>query len=64
MLAYTTHWPTCSGRCSDCSSSSSGSGGLIVIFGDIFRSQDMGGWAKALWVIFVIVSLFPASSST
>ena len=24
-----------------------------VIF-DIFRSQDMGGWGKALWVIFVI----------
>jgi hypothetical protein len=28
---------------------------LIVIFGDIFRSDDMGGVAKALWVIFVIV---------
>jgi hypothetical protein len=24
-----------------------------VIF-DIFRSHDMGGWAKALWLIFVI----------
>ncbi len=24
-----------------------------VIF-DIFRSKDMGGWGKALWVIFVI----------
>jgi ABC-type multidrug transport system fused ATPase/permease subunit len=31
---------------------------LIVIFGDIFRSRDMGGWAKALWVIFVIVLPF------
>jgi len=31
---------------------------LIVIFGDIFRSQDMGGGAKALWVIFVIVLPF------
>ncbi len=28
---------------------------LIVIFSDIFRSHDMGGWAKALWVIFVII---------
>lgn len=28
---------------------------LIVIFGDIFRSRDLSGWAKALWTIFVIV---------
>lgn len=28
---------------------------LIMIFGDIFRSRDIGGFAKALWVIFVIV---------
>jgi hypothetical protein len=28
---------------------------LIVVFGDIFRSPDLGGLAKALWVIFVIV---------
>jgi hypothetical protein len=28
---------------------------LIVVFGDIFRSRDLSGWAKALWVIFVIV---------
>ena len=28
---------------------------LIVVFTDIFRSDDMGGLAKALWVIFVIV---------
>lgn len=27
---------------------------LITIFVDIFRS-DMSGWAKALWVIFVII---------
>lgn len=27
---------------------------LIVIFGDIFRSRDMGGFAKALWVLFVV----------
>jgi hypothetical protein len=28
---------------------------LIIVFGDIFRSRDLGGWGKALWVIFVIV---------
>jgi ABC-type multidrug transport system fused ATPase/permease subunit len=28
---------------------------LIAVFGDIFRSHDMGGVAKALWVIFVII---------
>ena len=28
---------------------------LIRVFGDIFRSQDMGGGAKAIWLIFVIV---------
>src|ERR1700722_20379529 len=28
---------------------------LIMVFGDIFRSHDMGGGAKALWTIFVIV---------
>ena len=27
---------------------------LIVVFSDIFRSQDLSGWAKALWTIFVI----------
>ena len=27
---------------------------LIMVFADIFRSHDMGGFAKALWVIFVI----------
>jgi ABC-type multidrug transport system fused ATPase/permease subunit len=31
---------------------------LIVIFMDIFRSHDMGGFAKALWVIFVIILPF------
>ena len=28
---------------------------LIVVFSDIFRSHDMGGFAKAIWVIFVII---------
>jgi hypothetical protein len=27
---------------------------LIAVFADIFRSHDMGGFAKTLWVIFVI----------
>src|SRR6478736_772007 len=27
---------------------------LILVFSDIFRSHDMGGFAKFLWVIFVI----------
>ena len=28
---------------------------LITVFIDLFRSHDLSGWAKALWVIFVIV---------
>jgi hypothetical protein len=28
---------------------------LIVVFADIFRSHDIGGFAKAMWVIFVII---------
>jgi len=31
---------------------------LITVFIDIFRSHDLGGWAKALWVIFVIIFPF------
>src|SRR5271165_1607583 len=31
---------------------------LIMVFMDIFRSHDMGGGAKALWVIFVIILPF------
>jgi hypothetical protein len=27
---------------------------LIIVFSDIFRSHDLGGWAKGLWVIFII----------
>jgi Na+-translocating ferredoxin:NAD+ oxidoreductase RnfE subunit len=27
---------------------------LFHVFADIFRSHDMGGFAKALWLIFVI----------
>lgn len=28
---------------------------LIVVFGDIFRSPDLSGLSKTIWVIFVIV---------
>jgi len=28
---------------------------MIMVFMDIFRSHDMGGLAKALWVIFVVI---------
>ena len=31
---------------------------LFMVFVDIFRSHDMGGVAKALWVIFVIILPF------
>ncbi len=31
---------------------------LITVFVDIFRSHDMGGVAKTLWVIFVIILPF------
>jgi uncharacterized SAM-binding protein YcdF (DUF218 family) len=28
---------------------------LIIIFSDIFRSRDLGGWSKALWVLGIII---------
>ncbi len=28
---------------------------LITVFADIFRRHDTSGWAKALWVIFIII---------
>ena len=28
---------------------------LILVFSDIFRSHDLGGWGKAIWTIFVII---------
>jgi len=31
---------------------------LIAIFGDIFRRRDIGGWAKAAWIVFMIVLPF------
>ena len=31
---------------------------LIVVFGDLFRSHDVSGWVKALWVIGIIIFPF------
>jgi hypothetical protein len=31
---------------------------LIMVFIDIFRSHDISGWVKALWLIFIIVLPF------
>ena len=31
---------------------------LIMVFMDVFRSHDLGGWSKALWAIFIIVIPF------
>ena len=31
---------------------------LMTIFGDIFRSDDLGGWGKALWIIFIVVFIW------
>jgi hypothetical protein len=31
---------------------------LIAVFADVFRSHDLGGFAKFLWVFFVIVLPF------
>lgn len=28
---------------------------LITLAGDIFRSQDLSGWSKAAWMLFLIV---------
>ena len=31
---------------------------LISVFGDLFRSHDISGWVKALWVIGIIIVPF------
>ena len=31
---------------------------LFHVFADVFRSHDLGGFAKALWLIFVIILPF------
>ncbi len=37
---------------------------LFIVFGDLFRRTDIGGWGKAGWWIFVICCRSSASSST
>jgi hypothetical protein len=31
---------------------------MIVILSDVFRRQDIGGWHKAAWIVFLIVLPF------
>ena len=31
---------------------------LVVVLMDVFRRRDIGGWAKAAWVVFMIVLPF------
>jgi hypothetical protein len=31
---------------------------LVTVLFDVFRSDDLGGWAKALWAIFVVILPF------
>jgi hypothetical protein len=28
---------------------------VLTVFGDIFRSDDLGGWGKALRIAFIVV---------
>ena len=31
---------------------------MIIILTDVYRRQDIGGWHKALWIVFLIVLPF------
>jgi Phospholipase_D-nuclease N-terminal len=31
---------------------------LFTVFADLFRRQDIGGWGKAAWIIFVVIFPF------
>jgi hypothetical protein len=31
---------------------------LITVFVDLFRRHDIGGWKKAIWVVFLILTPF------
>ena len=37
---------------------------LFTVFADIFRRDDISGWAKTGWLIFTIASRSSACSST
>jgi hypothetical protein len=28
---------------------------LIIVFSDIFRRTDIGGWAKTGWIVFIVI---------
>ncbi|MEV0895255.1 SHOCT domain-containing protein [Actinoplanes sp. NPDC049802] len=28
---------------------------LFWLFGDLFRSKDLGGWGKTLWTLFIVI---------
>ena len=31
---------------------------LITVFSDLFRDHDLSGWAKAAWILFVVILPF------
>ena len=31
---------------------------LFTVFADLFRRQDIGGWAKTAWIVFVVIFPF------
>jgi hypothetical protein len=31
---------------------------LITVYSDLFRRQDVGGWGKALWIVFTLLLPF------
>jgi hypothetical protein len=31
---------------------------LVIIYGDLFRRHDISGWAKALWVIALVLTSY------
>jgi type VI protein secretion system component VasK len=31
---------------------------VIVVLGDILHSEDLGGWGKTLWIVFVVAAIW------